>query len=1580
MPQPWRTVRVFISSTFRDMHAERDHLVRIVFPELKERCRQRHVQLIDVDLRWGVAQEQAEGGGALDICLDEIDSCRPYFLGLVGHRYGSVPPGDKHSITAQEIYHGVLHNNLPRQLIDLRPFVEGILEGRTLLKEQVSCLTRCYQWNAAKRKYLLRDDITPEDTDILRMIFDAYSIYQKDRSFFFFRSESLTAKLAGSNIAEFFETDKDNSDKLAALKKDIAKAGLPHFEYDDVEAFGKTVLDTLWARIDAEFPEKREEKERDWLKEEAELHELFMADRTRRFVGRSDILKGMHSSVEKDDDHRLLVVTGEPGCGKSALMARFTEEVIHRHPDWLVLAHFVGASPSSTSLRLTLRNLCTHINRSLGVTDDVTEDYRELVNLFPQLLQKISGTRRVLLVIDALNQFDKTDNAHSMNWLPQSLPPNVKVVVSTLAGEVIDALLARRPKPDIVKVNGLKQDEIKQLVTDYLGEIHHEFPTSAIRDAFYEKIKSGHPLYIIVALEELKIFPKYEELEERIKTLPGSVPELFSQVLKRVEGDLGQPVVKDFMCYLACGRHGMTAEELQTLLKGRAPVIDPANPPERYPDMLFARLRRAFSAYLFERSGVIDFFHGQLKEAVGQRYLPEEVQRDRVHHTIADYFETRWKEPHMRAVDELPHQLTKSKDWDGVKRVLCDLRFVETKCAAGMTYQLVADYHGLELHQPGPPIRTAWMHMAKYGVQCPFCLAWSQITSLDLGKEIACPACGSLLKLNVFALKSQWQICPPRRDIQGTRRNATQIIPPEVGEFADFVREQAPTLHRTPQLTLQQAHNWPNGSAPNVAALASLASMSDRRTWFRWINKPEQRLTSLMTLTTGTGVELVMSGCYSPDGSRILTASQTLRIWDAASGEEITALVGHTGGVSACVFSPDGTLIASGSGDNTVKLWDSLTGKEVMNLAGHTSGVNACAFSPTGTHILSASEDKTLRVWEVSKGIAIGTLAGHAGRVNDCAFSPDGRLILSASEDGTLHLWDANTLKKCGVLNGHSGRVNKCAFSPDGSRILSVGAEIVLWDLASLAQIWKLNAGSEVLSCAFSPDGARFVTGIYNRSLTVWDLQGRKPIADLAGRQWGGRACTYSPDGKRILSAFGFLEGLVRIWDADNASRTFGLPGHNGTVRSCSVAPDCTRVASLGGPMSTHGRLSLKLWDLSIGKEMCPHAFLKGKDEFCTSLGTCCFAPDGRYVVTADGDLLQLWDATVLQQLRLDGNTANAWLCCFTPDGGAVIANHGTSISLWDLEARVEAGRLKGHRGHINHFAISVDGSWVVSVADDNTLKCWDMRQRKELCTLSRQLEMVECVAFSPDGTTLASASKNGTLQVWNAKRCTLVATLVANDVKSEQLGTSCVFFPDGRRIVSSSWNGSLSVWECHTWQQVAALTRQRNNGDPRVAPSGAYLLAGTDANLVRLWDLSSTTVLCEWPVNWQVWAMDWAPSGRYVSVGDRAGSLFLLEIMGHQIPPPVLTVAYLYRLVPSRYDVQATAPCAWCSQRFPVGEKTLDLIRDINRNANLSPDQSPCLELPAEAWDEPGLLSECPLCHRPLKFNPFIVDNRESY
>jgi len=91
MAATWQTVRVFISSTFRDMHAERDQLVKVVFPRLRQWCQQRRRHLVDIDLRWGVTKQDADNGKAIEICLHQIDSSRPFFLCLLGSRYGWAP-------------------------------------------------------------------------------------------------------------------------------------------------------------------------------------------------------------------------------------------------------------------------------------------------------------------------------------------------------------------------------------------------------------------------------------------------------------------------------------------------------------------------------------------------------------------------------------------------------------------------------------------------------------------------------------------------------------------------------------------------------------------------------------------------------------------------------------------------------------------------------------------------------------------------------------------------------------------------------------------------------------------------------------------------------------------------------------------------------------------------------------------------------------------------------------------------------------------------------------------------------------------------------------------------------------------------------------------------------------------------------------------------------------------------------------------------------------------------------------------------------------------------------------------------
>jgi hypothetical protein len=128
--------------------------------------------------------------------------------------------------------------------------------------------------------------------------------------------------------------------------------------------------------------------------------------------------------------------------------------------------------------------------------------------------------------------------------------------------------------------------------------------------------------------------------------------------------------------------------------------------------------------------------------------------------------------------------------------------------------------------------------------------------------------------------------------------------------------------------------------------------------------------------------------------------------------QERNRLEGHSNWVNDVAFSPDDKTIASASADTTVKLWNAATGKEITALKGHSNSVNDVAFSPDGKTIASASADTTLKLWNKATGKEITTLNGHSNWVNGVAFSPDGQTIASASSDKTVKLWNAATGKK----------------------------------------------------------------------------------------------------------------------------------------------------------------------------------------------------------------------------------------------------------------------------------------------------------------------------------------------------------------------------------------------------------------------------------------------------------------------------------------------------------------------------------------------------------------------------------------
>ena len=137
---------------------------------------------------------------------------------------------------------------------------------------------------------------------------------------------------------------------------------------------------------------------------------------------------------------------------------------------------------------------------------------------------------------------------------------------------------------------------------------------------------------------------------------------------------------------------------------------------------------------------------------------------------------------------------------------------------------------------------------------------------------------------------------------------------------------------------------------------------------------------------------------------------------DAATGMAIAVLSGHEGPVNSAAFSPDGSRIVTASRDKTARVWDAATGKAIAVLGGHERRVNSAAFSPDGSRIVTASLDETARVWDAATGKAIAVLGGHGKPVTSAAFSPDGSRIVTASHDKTARVWDVGAIPKGNIL------------------------------------------------------------------------------------------------------------------------------------------------------------------------------------------------------------------------------------------------------------------------------------------------------------------------------------------------------------------------------------------------------------------------------------------------------------------------------------------------------------------------------------------------------------------------------------
>ena len=595
-----RTVRIFISSTFRDMHAERDFLVKKTFPELRERCYQRGLEFVWVDLRWGVTEEEAESGDVLSICLKEIDHCRPFFVGLLGERYGWVP--DKIS--------------------------EETLQQFPWLKNSPHCsLTELEILSGALMK--------PKD---------------KAKAYFYFRRNPDTAP-----NSETSDETEAGLKRLKDLKNRIRKSQFPVSEYVKPFMLHELLVEQLWLEIDQQFPASTELFE---VTREALGHESYMDTHLKNFISRKGCLPPLESLSQSQES--ILVIAGETGIGKTALLANWVSELRKNNPRLFLISHFVGSTPFSTEPDSMIRRIMLEMDLRYNFGEEIPNEPTKMHDTFLRWLKTICGNTLYIL-IDGLDLLKNSTSGAPLSWLPEHIPWGVRFILTVRHGQILELLRKRNCK--IVKLEGFSEPERNKFLKSYLSPYGKRLNNERI-DQIISSNMTANPGFLRLLLDELIVFGIHEELDKRIQYYleAHSTEELFIKVLERLENDIPDSnIVQNALSLLWTAHYGLSENELLKLLGGKDDML---------PRHIWAQVYYAIKSYLIECNGLLTISQEHLKNAVHKRYLGSRSEQNKIHNQLAEFFEK--SESTARKAEELPWQLFQTDQYTKLRDTLTD--------------------------------------------------------------------------------------------------------------------------------------------------------------------------------------------------------------------------------------------------------------------------------------------------------------------------------------------------------------------------------------------------------------------------------------------------------------------------------------------------------------------------------------------------------------------------------------------------------------------------------------------------------------------------------------------------------------------------------------------------------------------------------------------------------------------------------------------------------------------------------------------------------------------------------------------
>jgi len=1160
-----REVRVFISSTFRDMDSERNYLVKSTFPQLRKRCSERGVEFTELDLRWGVTEEEAKQGKIIKICLNEIDRCRPsmpFFIGILGERYGWIPD------------HVDLEKH--REILDDFGWVEKDVENEMSITEM-------------EMQYaVLRNP---------RM---------KGKAFFFLRKNE--------NIPEEFYEKSGSlaAEKLNKLKNLLREQkDFPVHNYHSNEELGKLVEEELWSVLEQYFPT---EFDNDPLTLTRKEHAIFARSRTTIYIGGEKYYQKLDNHF--DSDKQPIVITGAGGMGKSALLANWLKHFREQNPEIYILQYYIGGAPDSTDHLQLIRHLLVEMKKEFEVIDEIPSESDKLKDALPLFFAQCTTKGKWILVLDALNQIEDRDNAKLLNWLPDFIPPLVRVYISSTTGSTLE--LIQKREWETITIEPLTIDDRKELISSYLTRYSKNLPIETVNRIAEDK-ESENPLILRTLLDELRIFGKHRELNQRIEYYIStkSPEEFFDRVLERMEMDYESDhkgMVGEILSLIYCARKGISEKELMEITN--------------IPPLYWSPLYIALENLLVSHGGLLNISHDFFSKAIESRYITNEVKEKLTHQKLANYFlQDKYD---SRAFDELVYQLTYSEEWDEVIKILTDFNYFMEMCKDNKLEGILDDYQLVFFNAPESVKNELklWhsffkerMHILRRdNKQWPsykilFQLAMEHAYESPISKQAeAYLVAGKVDWLWLFRAKrlKESQINPCIAILEGHSgyiEGAIELMDGRIltwsGGYCGRDDNNLRLWNPNGQLYKIMEQDISDYDNPEYGALqmsnGTIITWSGSDLW-NYSNKlrawdKDGNILGRMRDDNFLEIRHDINEWYGQSSLKLSNGDTLAWFWDEddilveiehKDGDFCNILKGHNSNIEGVIELLDGRLI-SWDRDNILILWDIL-GNQLTEFIGHSDVVYRVLELSDG-RIITRSKDKTIRLWKID-GSQIDIYRENDYLPNDeykstqenikkllkdlypkkihGSIELSNNLLLTWSED-ILQIWDVELIQKTTQPKISSSELNGTLVIFD--REIYLRKENTLHCLRKESRQYKiLRDGNWKWGTAIRLTDGRMLLCEENK-ITLWNAEKGQYIREL-GNNEKVNGIIELQDGQ-VLS-WSLVKNTIRKFNVDSGQCINELKGHKVGVWG---------VVKLSNDMilSWSSDRSLRIWDSATG-------------------------------------------------------------------------------------------------------------------------------------------------------------------------------------------------------------------------------------------------------------------------------------------------------------------------------------------------------------------------------------------------------------